>query len=510
MRTPVRQEQADFRGGLNLAADEDQLEDNEVRSAANARLTTYGAFKKRYGSQRIHATAVGGGVLNMQGGYAYRQSSGAILELLVYGGGLYSGTYGIPMTWTLVAASGTLNNAATPSFAQFRDASAECVYIANAGGTTQQLCKYKAGVLTMNLASTPTVLNRLAVQNQRLFGITGYDQTLWYSELNNGDTLGIEAQGGGFQVVRTFGDQNITALAAVGSSLLMFHKTGISKFTGYGQGDITIASGTRGLASDTGTIAPDSIVVVENVCYFLTDRGWYMATEESVKMISAKLNGLDSQLSSSVPPPVAAQASASQVRVAHSRSTQEVLWYIAAGGGGIYVYNYRLDAWTGPLNGLYGFSGLAAMWETLDSSNRPIVLFGKPDGFVRLVDATGPSGTGLFKDDILSDGTGGSAFTLTVRVRRMYFGNPASEKAFRYVYVQGDLDSSAGATVKLESDIVTGTTTALGIYANDRTQRVQGSGRGQYADVTIADNGTTAAPSFSRVIVEGVEYAQRF
>lgn len=492
MQNRVRDEQQGFAGGLNLSAEEDLLAPDEVRTAVNARLSTRGAIKKRLGTKRTHAAALAAAVY---GGYSFRQSTGATLELVTTNDGkLYSGTYGIPMTWTLV---GTLTNTTYPSFAQFRDATDECVYIVNAGGSAHSLAKYKAGVLTNDLAGTPTVLNRLAVQNQRLFAVTGYDQTLWYSALNNGDTLGIDASGGGSQIVRTFGDQNITALVALGSSLLMFHKTGISKFTGYGQGDITIASGTRGLAQDTGTIAPDSIVTIENVCFFLSDRGWYQATEFEVKPIGEKVETLIS---------VTSQFGTASVGIksAHSPLSQEVMWFIP--GTGVYVYNYRLQAWSGPFNGTIFADSTAGFWQTLDSSSQPIVLIGGSDGFVRRMDL--PT---VFKDDVLSDGTGGSAFSMSVRCHRMYFGNRASEKAFRFIFITGDTDGATATGVAFDSDVLAGGSVSLSAaFANQRSQRIQAWGRGQYSDITLFDASSNAIPAFSHIAVQAADYGERF
>src|SRR5437773_5833621 len=52
----------DFRGGRNSVVSPDLLNDNELVDMTNARLiASYGAFTKRSGSQRIHASAIGSG-----------------------------------------------------------------------------------------------------------------------------------------------------------------------------------------------------------------------------------------------------------------------------------------------------------------------------------------------------------------------------------------------------------------------------------------------------------------
>lgn len=482
MRAPVIEAQQGFGGGLNQSAQHIELAPNELRLAGNVRLTTYGAARRRGGSQRVSAAAIAGGVAPVTGGVAWQQPS-TTTELVTCNGRLYSGTYAIPMTWTDVGAfPGTF-----PSFAAFRDATGECMYMCMK--TLPGLYKYKAGVISA--VSGAALVSRICVQNQRLFGITGADQTLWYSALNNGDTLGVEANGGGSQIVRTYSNQELRGLLALGSSLLMFHRSGISKFTGYGQGDITISSGTRGVSADVGTIAPDSIIAVENVAYFLCDRGIYRVTEENVAPISAKIENTIQSLG-----PLAWE----RVKTVHNRPFREV-WFYFPDNEGIYVYNYRMDAWTGAQGG--AGSQIYALWESVTSSGGPVILSGGLDGFVRRWD-----GTGNYKDDVLSDGTGGSAYPITLQCHRMYHGSPENEKAYRFIKVEGDNASSANVTVTWSTE--TGSNSAtLAAVSGEQSQRVQASRRGKYVDVTLSDTGATASV-YSRLVVEGFDYGSRY
>jgi hypothetical protein len=485
--------QEGFDGGLSKSGEEATLANNEMREATNVRLAPQGGSAlKRYGTQKVSAARPDATEVPFRG-YAWRVG-GTTTDMLAVGGvatgKLYTASLastGIPMTWTFVA---NLNNSAGfPSFAAFRDSAAEACYIAQSG-----LMKFKAGALTRPAGAA--AVSVIAVQNQRLFGVTGSDNTLWYSALNDGDTLGIEASGGGSQIIRTFGNQSvIVGLAAVGASLLIFHQNGISKFTGYGQGDISIASGTRGVSADVGTIAPQSIVVVENVCYFLTERGFFAATEEGVFPISAKIerifeDGMTTQT-----------AAYYQSQGAHYRAKREVWWNFPSDG--CYVYNYRLKAWTGPMDG--ALSGLFALWETFDGNGKSRLLAGSlSDGFVKLVDSTV-----AVKDNILSDGTGGSAFTSTIKCHRMHLGSQ-NEKAFRFIEVRGDDGGSTNCYLQYDTNYASAAVTDLfTLTAGTKYARKHIGGRGYYIDLYIKNAGTTY-DSWERLEVQGFDYGHRY
>lgn len=502
MRQPASDLQSGFRGGLNTTADPSELAHDEMRRAENVRLTAFGAVQKRLGSQRTHAAAIGAGAA-VRGGFAWKRPT-SVTELAVANGQLHTGTYAIPMTWT--AQVGALDSTKYLRFAPFRDGSAECVYIADGG----LLNKWDGTTLTVNIASTPSVA-QIAVQNQRLFGITGTDQTLYYSALNNGDTLGTGATDSGSFVVRTFGNQELTGLLALGDSLIMFHREGVSRFTGYAADDVAIDTGTRGITSDVGTIAPNTIIAVENVGYFLSDRGVYRITEGGVETISTKIESVFSSLD---------QSQFNRAFAVHHRSYKEVWFYLP--DVGCYVFNYRLGSWSGPMTGVFTTTTPGAFWETTDATSKPIVLFGGSDGFVRRVDATDK-----YKDDYLSDGTGGTAFSKIAQCRRMYCGTPEEEKAWRKIEVLATVGGSVTYSVQystatgsgsrvlpVQSGTVwggAGTVWGTGTWGQggSGSQEIQASGRGNYIDITIVDDGL-AASSTSRVTVQGFSYGRRY
>ena len=152
-RPILRDEQGDFRGGLNLAADDVHVGENEVRRADEAVLTQYGAINKRLGSQYLNDSALSASHA-VQNGYTWLKDDGTEQLLAVVNGTLYTANYGIPTTWTAIA--GSLKTTGTPSLVGFRDATGEVVYIADGDTTNPALNKWNGTTLTTHIASTPT------------------------------------------------------------------------------------------------------------------------------------------------------------------------------------------------------------------------------------------------------------------------------------------------------------------------------------------------------------------
>lgn len=506
-RQVLRDGQTSYAGGLNLTADPSKLGENQLALATNCRLIPGASIQKRGGSRRLHASALGSGNI-VRGLYAWRKAASQEL-LAVVNGALNVGAYAMPTAWT--AKAGAMANNVQVGIVAFRDGTGEVAYIGDGG----PLNKYDGTNVTVNIANSQSCVE-LEVYNQRLFGITGNDQTIYYSTLNNGDSLGYVAGGGGSAIVRTFSNQKLTAIKTLGSSLLMWHVTGISRFTGYTQDDIAIASGAEGVSGSEGTIAPKSVVVVadegqQDMAYFLTTRGLFVATEAGVRPVSLEIEQALSQLD---------QSSFARVCAAHHRQFGELWFYLP--DAGIYVWNYRVGAWCGPYTGQYTSHLVYAAAEALDTQSRPIALVGGQDGFVRQADYPD-----TFLDDVLSDGTGGSRFTWNAKLHRLYFGDPTVDKSTRGFFVTGNLKGSNTCAIRVttpsESEQMTleGAAVSAGVGdtwdgatpfddggvwdASDRPETIPApvSVRGTYVDVEFIDD-AVAQPLIS--LVQGEAY----
>lgn len=475
-------------GGLNSISDDSVLAENQVRTSLNGRLTDFGAITKRGGSRRVSAALGGSPVRN---GYTWRLLGGTPQILAISGGTLYTTNWGtFPWTWT--AQTGTLDANATPTLAKFRDGGSDVVYIADGG----QLNKWNGTTLTTNIAGTVGA-KRITVHNQRLWscGCGVAPDSIFYSSLNNGDTLGNASAGGGEIIVRTFGDQNVVALDSVGTSLIIYHRKGVSRLTGFGQDDIFVAP--AGITADTGLIAPYSPVVADGIGYFVSERGLYAVTESAAAPVSTPASP-DPLL------PIIRALSTSDfdnIRTEVNRATRE-LW-ITIPGFGCFVYHTILRSWSGPWDTGWVDPQTVSMWESIDDNGLPVVLRADSDGFVLLCDAPG-----INVDNAAADGTGGSAFRFSVQFRRMYFGDQALAKAFRFGYLTAQLRGSTTARVTWQSQEAYGTydlaaspgsvwgsagaTWGTGTWGGSGSQsyRVPMGGSGYFADVTFDEDGT--------------------
>lgn len=519
MRQRVADAQPRMDGGLNSISSDSVLADNQLRQARNSRLTEFGAITKRGGTQYVSdslATIFGGGggspvfsAYEILNGFEWRKDDGTRQIMVVANATLYTTSYSsLPWTWT--AQTGALSGSVIPYFAKFRDASNnDVVYIGDGGGVN----RWDGTTLTLNIS--PVGAKNVVVHNQRLWscGCGSNPQSIFYSSLNNGDTLGDGSSGGGEIIVRTFGDETIIGLASVNTSLLIFHRRGISRLTGYGQSDITVTP--EGVSSDVGTISAGSIVPVENIAYFVSERGLFRCNESEVAPVSTPqtpdpLLPLIRQLTS---------AQFQKIISVYNRETREI--WISIPGAGVYTYHTLLNAWSGPWDAGYLSPGATtALFEASDSNGLPIVLKGDDNGFVAVCDQPN-----TYLDNILYDGTGGTRYTMEAQFHRMYAGDAALSKALRWGYLQADTDGSDDSSVEWNTGAGVGSyalpetssnvwdtalTWGVGSWGGPTSisYRIPMSGNGYYVDVTFADSGD-ALPVVTSFVLDAFALGRR-
>lgn len=511
-RRNVSDVQADFAGGLNATSSDVALLPNQVTRAINARLTQFGGIKKRGGTQRMTSAVLASA--SLRGVTEWTMSDGVRYILASCDGTLYRASYGsFPITFTAI--TGAVDATATSDFVAFRDSSGDAMYVADGGLLNKVVVT--AGptfTLTANIASTPIVTD-LEVFNQRLWGCgsTAFPQAIFYSALNDGDTLGIGASGGGQINVRTFGQANVVALRSIGTSLLIFHRAGVSRLTGFGQDD-TVAV-PAGVTGEVGTIAPHSVVRIGNVAYYVNVRGLFVATAELVQPVNSpeKPDPLAAIL------PTLTETQLAGVSSVFYPATRELLIHVPSAG--TYVFHTLLQSWAGPWTGTF-LASAKQHWANAGTSDAvPVVLKGGTDGFIELVDS--PNST---TDSATAAGVAGTGVSLGVTCRRQFAGDFADEKSYRWGYLLADLDGSTAAAISWQTD-TSGATVALSQSASEvmvselleelitevgeslatttssARIRVPVWGRGFYIDVSLQDDSVTSVPSFSRVEVAG-------
>lgn len=507
MRTKITDAQPRMDGGINTASDDLAVLPNQVRRAENCRLTTYGALTLRYGSE-----ALGTLPQPAASGFLWYRDNGDIMTLLAgTGTGLYRLDMGFP------AVTGTLAAGALKVFAKFvHNGSTEAVYIADGASV-----KRTDGA---TITSTGSIaLAFVKGHNQRLWGVGNatFPQSLFYSGLNDGSSIGDTGNGGGQIIVRTFGDEALIALASVGSSLMIFHRRGISRLTGFGQDDIGIEP--EGVSGEVSLLSQNALVEVDGACFFLTNRGLYIATEGGVRQVATPEQ----------PDPVAAALQAStlagtpivgnDVRMSYNAATQELLCFVP--GYGTYIYHLVLRAWAGPWTGEW--SSVKAMVPL--SVNLPtqagagvttIVLVGNDDA-VSLADNVAAKRDRMTD---LADRLTGDEIVGVVRLRRMFFGDDALAKAFRFAYITTTLPGGSQMTMswatgnQIGESLITapsGGQWGVGAWgdglwglAGSRNYQVPLGGNGYYLDITLGYSGY-GVPVISRASFEAFPLGRR-
>lgn len=530
-RSRVYERQAGFAGGLNTNADPVNVNPNQLTVAQNA-IIGYpgGEVLKRTGSQRMHATAIGS-TYGVQG-LLYADT----LETVIAVGSnwhVYTSSAFQPFVWTdlgQLPGMSPYSPIATSqaSLVEFTDANGPAIYISTIG-VQGLFYKYTLGVGITQLTAAPPA-RKLSVQNQRLFAVDGQTNTLYWSSLNNGDDLGIQtAPGdGGSDVINTFGESQLFCLQPLGNGLLIAHANGISVFTGYTQTDIAIASGTAGVSAETGTRWADSMCSVETVAFLASSKGIFAITSGGLSRISDPIDTVYQNL---------AQVSVSHTPIGltvHDPVYKSVYFVISdytTVTTTIYAYNYALQAWSGPWTGstppwTVNTNAVTTMRTTFGSIPYALVLLGGSDGYVRQIAIPGS-----YLDDVHSDGSSGTAYTMIATTRPLYgagginviaqanaAGNPISTKAWRFMYVQGRYATGAAVSTTpiyvLSDRTVTGPTVSLTIPGTETPgaapQRRQLGTTSQYLMAQINDTAAAGPNPISAVAVEGIDYSNRF
>lgn len=509
VREPVEDSQPGFSDGLNSVANDFALLPTQMRRSDNVRLVDVGAATKRGGTQRTSATLGAGAV---KGGYSWRQSSSATYTLAMCNGSLCKATYGaLPLTWTSIGAGFPVG---LVSFAGFRDATSNVVYIA----TGAALQKWDGTTLTS--LSPPVHAGGVCVYHDRLWGwgvATALD-SVFYSNPSSatssigGDSLGVGASSGGQIVVRTFGQQDIVACAPVNTSLLIFHRRGISRLTGFGQSDTTVTPDA--VTADVGLVGQNAVCVYNNLAWFVSERGVYEANEMAVEPLATPEK----------PDPVLPQlltlssANLASVTCRYNHATRE-LW-IALPGIGIYVFHTILRSWAGPFGDGYLAPDTTCLFEAVDANAQPIFLRGDTAGFVSLCDPAG-----VFLDNVSAAGVGGSPYSAVIQCHRMYCEDPTRADAYRWAEVLAAPNGSTSIAVSWNTLTDAGSYQIPGSLGGNAwgagtwgsgTWGVGGqtpfyvplSGTGPFIDLTITDSGP-AASQYASVAVRGFAYGRR-
>lgn len=483
-------EKALWIGGLNAVSDPAALTPDQARQMVNARHTTYGSATRRGGTRKCLSAAIGLSATSNVGIYWPK-----FTKVCVVGGStqkLYTADppSSFTTTWTMTMDAGTVFKAL--SLAIFEDATTEVIYGESQSGG---LYKWDGTTSTNVTAGSPVSVNGICVSGNRLWGwnSAASANSVYYSALENGDTLGVAASGGGQIVVQTYGDQDIIACRPVGASLMIFHRSGLSRLTGFGESDLSVSP--QRASDDIDICGQNAVDIFHNSAWVATPQGLYQVTEGAATPIGTP---------EKPDPTIAAIAASSYrnlVQVFANTATFEI-WVIIPGTG-VYAYNILTDAWSGPWNGAI-FAAVApsipfAIKESTNKTQQRVVL--PPDAAGLMWEVDSPD---WFTDSTAAAGTGGSAYTMTLQAHRCFTEERTNSKSWRWANVTALLTASATAPTCVVQSMLGGATTSTfnTPIAAQCIYYQPGAGTGPYLDVTIND-GASAQSEYLMVEVIG-------
>jgi hypothetical protein len=477
----VHDDRYDFRQGRNSAVSPDLLNASELVDATNVRIdTSYGGFTKRTGTRRLHAAAIGSG--NPVTGLLQWDWSGGKQVVAIANGNLYHKTSALG-AFTQVVPGTLFSTSKRQSLQPFRSVTSGAALVLYVAGDGYY--KWTGAALSLlTPTGLPTDADILAAHATRMFARSAsYPKVLYWSKVGDAETwqaTGLPTDAG-TAPVNVMTGESINSLEIVGMSLLIGSEDSISRFSGSNTDNIQLATDTVGLSTEIGAVGINALKKFETAAAAIAERGPHVVTESGLVPIGLKIEPDFLNIT----PAVLANAA-----IGYHRGRKEI-WFAIPGtnDGGVnktvYVYSTRLQAWMGPWTYSFGITSFARYEDSNGAEN---LIAGCTDGFVRLMDDVGS-----YLDDRLSDGTGGSAITMTAEVAPHFWApGPGSLKTVFRLQLDADLNGASLST-KHSFDGSAFTTTAVASSGSGvLPYRVDLDGQGKRMRLQFVDSSSGA------------------
>ena len=502
-----------FAGGENDSAPATSFKPDEATVIQNGRIGYEGYVEVRKGSQRIHATALNSGA-QCYGITTFITAAGVEQWVAFFGtAGYYSTDDGV--NWTAITGATGLREDYW-DFATIRVSTTN--YLIGANGNTNTY-KYD-GTTWGTVANIPNGVKYVETFNDRLYASGQAGSTVVASKIGDFETW-TTPDGLSLQVQTHDGDNDVRALYQHATVLLAFKRNSVSYIDGYGNSDIIVAAGARGLSRSVGCVGFRTIRAVGSSIMWLSDRGVEMYTPGAeIRLASDKIKTFMSRIAwenivatPGIPCALFYPARHEYwvaVPVGGTQSNYIAVFNLISGGWARWTFgetsgdtlyvdddgylNYNDGADRSKANISGGYLGLAAegLWVSKDAdgylqlevvasdvaalmiadhgdvNQAPVA--GCFDGFVRYLD----SGA---QDNLDSNGANGEDISFTLRTRPLLFGDPFRRKRVRAVRVSAIAEASASVTVLTLPDGADGATHTLTIDGATKGQPRQAKAR---------------------------------
>ena len=268
-----------FDGGLNIRDFWHTIGDNELTLANNIRLDEGGVIRRRGGWTKLSATEVGsaGNLIGIHHGAWVL--AGVLTRIVVATDGVtvWSGTGG---AWTN-RTGGVVNTAATNSLISF--VSFNNVLI-GFGGTSTPWTWDGTSAAIIVLAGSPPIGNMGIVWQNRVFfaGVSTLRTRLYYCALADQLTWAADAF---VDIPSPYDGDEITGFAILYGNLIVFKRRSVYIVQGDAPENWVISKTN----SAVGCISPYSVVAVDNLVYFVSDKGLYAMNLSNTKHIAYRV-----------------------------------------------------------------------------------------------------------------------------------------------------------------------------------------------------------------------------
>lgn len=268
-----------FDGGLNIRDFWHTIADNELTVANNLRYDEGGVIRRRGGWTKLASAAVGtaGNLIGVfQGAWLI---SGVLTRYVI-------ATDGVTVFW-LNGASWTditgavVNTAASNSLISFL--SFNNVLIGYGGTSAPWSWNGSAAAIVLVAGSPPTGNIGIVWQNRVFFaGVTTARTRVYYSDSGDQTVWGASSF---FDVPSPYDGDEITGFAVLYGNLIVFKRRSIYIVQGDAPANWVISKTN----SSVGCVSPYSIVGVDNLVYFVSDKGLYAMNLSNSKQICYKV-----------------------------------------------------------------------------------------------------------------------------------------------------------------------------------------------------------------------------
>ena len=267
-----------FDGGLNIRDSWHKIADNELTVATNIRLDEGGVVRRRGGWVAFGSTAVGT-TGNLIGICQQAWLLTGVLTRYVLATDGVKVFYGTGGAWTDItgAVVNTVSSTSLISFLSFNNLAI------GYGGTSVPWSWDGVSASIAAISAAPIGNIGIVWQNRVFFaGVSTARTRLYYSDIGDSTTWGASSY---VDIPSPYDGDEITGIAILYGNLIIFKRWSIYIIQGDSP-DNWVVSKTN---SAVGCISPYSVVGVENLVYFVSDKGLYAMNLSNSKQICYKV-----------------------------------------------------------------------------------------------------------------------------------------------------------------------------------------------------------------------------